>query len=69
MFKCDLCKKVSAPGDKPVLRVVETRRQEYTNTVRFLDEYDVPRTKTVNSVGHETVKEVKLCAVCDNEGA
>jgi len=31
MFRCDLCKKVSKPGDRPTTIVTKRREKEYSN--------------------------------------
>jgi hypothetical protein len=39
MFRCDLCKKVSKPGDRPTTIVTEKREKEYSNRDRALNEH------------------------------
>lgn len=55
MFNCDLCNKTSKSGEKPFVKVVETRIKTY-NYGRY------NKRKTTN--GHEIVREEKLCNMC-----
>jgi len=53
MFKCQKCKKLSAPGEKQKRVVVDTRKRFYTN-----------HKGEPAGEGWEIVKEVALCSSC-----
>lgn len=61
MFNCPACKKTSEPREKPVMVVMATRPQVYTNEVVN------PETEQVEikvTHGSEIVKEFAVCKLC-----
>jgi len=56
MFRCDLCKKVSKPGDRPTTIVTKRREKEYSNRSK--------KGKEIISKGWEIVEEKKCCSFC-----
>lgn len=61
MFTCSFCKQAIGPNIKPVRVVVETRAKEYHNEFYREDEWGNREKHTVDSQGHEIVKEILLC--------
>lgn len=59
MYKCQICKAQSKPGQGQIKRVSEKRAREYENTIRR-----GKKAFTVKSVGSETVSEVAVCPPC-----
>ena len=55
MFTCDICKASSDLGEKPIIRVIESREKIY--------EYGRYRRKKVTR-GQEIVREAKMCTAC-----
>ena len=57
MFRCDLCKKISEPGDRPTMIVTEKREKEYSNRSK--------KGKEIISKGWEIVQEKKCCSFAE----
>ena len=60
MFKCESCGENVGPKVAPIVRVVETRPQTYTNFGFNEDEEPI----TIHSKGSEIVREMKVCGIC-----
>lgn len=64
MFRCEHCKKVSEPKEKPVTVVNQVRNVQYHNEFFREDEFGNRKREKVDSFGTEIVKESKLCHEC-----
>lgn len=63
MFRCQECKEVSKPFDKPLKIVTATRKKEY-----FTKEGKPVRTrKGTQATGWEIVEEIDVCKKCFEE--
>ena len=62
MFRCQLCKEVSAPGEASTRLVVERREMEYVVLPKKKGRDDRP--EAYKTAGFETVKEVLVHANC-----
>ena len=54
MYNCDNCGKTSQPKEKCHIVPIHTRAKKYNNN-------------GIISYGYETVKEIKLCGVCNEQ--
>lgn len=56
MFKCEICGKITKPGDKQHKKVIETRKKIYHNPDKYGHD--------IISEGDEIVKEISVCEKC-----
>ena len=56
MYRCEICKQVTKPGEKQNKKIIKTRDRIYHNT----DKYG----KEIISEGTEIVKEINVCDKC-----
>ncbi|MGD8609289.1 MAG: hypothetical protein PVH21_18465 [Myxococcales bacterium] len=70
MYRCELCNRVSRPGDRAVKVVLERRPAEYPSRSKAQRARSGRRSKFQDDpggAGYEIAKEVVTCAACAQE--